>query len=678
MSQRILLADNSYTIRRIVELSFQDMENVELFSFENGANLKEKLLEIVPQIVLIDIKLPDFNGYEACRFINNEPSLNNTKILLMKGGFEPIDEDLLSDLNYEDIITKPFDSKLLENQVINLLKESDDVVPPPLSIPEELNIPSIPQEEIKDEEISIDSEINIGSDTFPESLPEFGEEDAMQDNNDGISFSDVKEELVEQSEEKPDINSASEILNETPTFEDDKIDFNNEIEDISGEGLLSEDVMDENKIVNNGAVFDEPEPSEEITQGSFEEPNDDNLAVGDEEENILNPFKESGVAETDEHDLKEHIKAHEEELGMDSLTVEEMRIKSDIENRNKGLDSDNDEFGTDSFGGLENKPSFDNISFEEDNKDSQVEDELREEKLSETEAEQKPNEEIDKSIFEVAEDILNDDVDMSHDNKEEDDSERPEGLFDKDNKESMFNESEEKEEKQEDVEQIEANVSQTDFSFGEMENSNIESETLEPKIEEQVDIPPELSETETALEQVEAKTEVDSEETILEQNISFGEVQSQNLEENILDANANEQVDLLQEKSETFTEPEKEDAGSQQNISFSDNSFDESNQQVSEPMSSDTPTLEHEILSEEKHAEPEQTEENNLIPNEEKIPAVKEETLNEDIDMKKIMNRVEEKLTVAVKEILWEIIPPLAEKIIKKEVEDLEKEIEEK
>ncbi len=51
----IVLADNSYTIRRIVELSFSDETDIELVTFENGLNLKEKLVELRPQIILVDI-----------------------------------------------------------------------------------------------------------------------------------------------------------------------------------------------------------------------------------------------------------------------------------------------------------------------------------------------------------------------------------------------------------------------------------------------------------------------------------------------------------------------------------------------------------------------------------------------------------------------------------------------
>jgi len=57
MSEKtILLADNSYTIRRIVELSFSEVEGIELVSFENSLNLKEQLLELINRRIHYDIK----------------------------------------------------------------------------------------------------------------------------------------------------------------------------------------------------------------------------------------------------------------------------------------------------------------------------------------------------------------------------------------------------------------------------------------------------------------------------------------------------------------------------------------------------------------------------------------------------------------------------------------------
>ncbi len=167
MSKKVIvLADNSYTIRRIVELSFSEIENIDIRSFENGSGIKEKLLQLNPAVVIVDIKLPEFNGYDVCRFINETPTLNRSRVFLMKGSFEPVDNDMIKNLKYEDIITKPFDSNALVSAVLKIVNREEAGIAAGLA--------------------------GEGPSTFPEDFPEI-ETGAAE--NEGISFSDIRGEM---------------------------------------------------------------------------------------------------------------------------------------------------------------------------------------------------------------------------------------------------------------------------------------------------------------------------------------------------------------------------------------------------------------------------------------------------------------------------------------------------
>jgi DNA-binding response OmpR family regulator len=160
----IVLADNSYTIRRIVELSFSEIENIEVRSFESGSGIKEKLLQMNPAVVIVDIKLPEINGYDICRFINETPALQQCRIFLMKGSFEPVDNEMIKNLKYEDIVTKPFDSNALVGTVMKIINREEAESPP----------------------------ANAGPSSFPEDFPEI--ETEVPDSED-ISFSDIRGEM---------------------------------------------------------------------------------------------------------------------------------------------------------------------------------------------------------------------------------------------------------------------------------------------------------------------------------------------------------------------------------------------------------------------------------------------------------------------------------------------------
>ncbi|MCK4888793.1 MAG: response regulator [Candidatus Aminicenantes bacterium] len=273
MKKNIVLADNSYTIRRIVELSFSDEEDIELVSYENGQDITDKLLELKPSVVLVDIKLPEMNGYEVCKFINESDELKNTKVFLIKGGFEPVDEEQLSGLKYEDFITKPFDSKALVITIKSIVDEPESE-PAPEPEPESTETIDIPS-------------------SMPEEISEISD---IMDKSDSIDFSDV------QSEGDPG-------------------------------GLMDTIVAPDSET----SIKEEVLPSEEITQGAGFGESEDKLSpdVGEEISNPFEDSagKSSEIEPVADEEaiIKENIRIQEEELEIGSLTMEEINIQKNID-----------------------------------------------------------------------------------------------------------------------------------------------------------------------------------------------------------------------------------------------------------------------------------------------------------------------------------------------------------
>jgi len=66
--RKLLLADDSITIQKVVALTFAD-EGVEVVAVSDGHEAIERLQVITPDIVLADVFMPEVNGYEVCRYI---------------------------------------------------------------------------------------------------------------------------------------------------------------------------------------------------------------------------------------------------------------------------------------------------------------------------------------------------------------------------------------------------------------------------------------------------------------------------------------------------------------------------------------------------------------------------------------------------------------------------------
>jgi len=107
--RKLLLADDSITIQKVVDLTFAD-EDVEVISVGNGREAIEKLNQIVPDVVLADVFMPEMTGYEVCEYIKRSDTLKHIPVVLLVGSFEPFDEAEARRVGADDILTKPFQS----------------------------------------------------------------------------------------------------------------------------------------------------------------------------------------------------------------------------------------------------------------------------------------------------------------------------------------------------------------------------------------------------------------------------------------------------------------------------------------------------------------------------------------------------------------------------------------
>jgi CheY-like chemotaxis protein len=146
--RKLLLADDSITIQKVVALTFAD-EGVEVVTVGDGHEAIEKLQGITPDIVLADVFMPEVNGYEVCRYIKENAKLKHIPVMLLVGSFEPFDEAEARRVGADDILTKPFQSiRRLIDKVGGLVgsKASDEATT--------AELPHVPEEDAAPEKLS--------------------------------------------------------------------------------------------------------------------------------------------------------------------------------------------------------------------------------------------------------------------------------------------------------------------------------------------------------------------------------------------------------------------------------------------------------------------------------------------------------------------------------------------
>ncbi len=112
MTPRILVADDSITIQKVVELTFSK-EDFQIIRALNGVEALAKAKESKPDIILLDIFMPEKNGYEVCESLRKDPQLKEVPIIFLVAAFEEFDKERSLRAGANDYVTKPFDSKQL-------------------------------------------------------------------------------------------------------------------------------------------------------------------------------------------------------------------------------------------------------------------------------------------------------------------------------------------------------------------------------------------------------------------------------------------------------------------------------------------------------------------------------------------------------------------------------------
>lgn len=131
----LLLADDSVTIRKVVEFTFAN-EDIEVVTAADAQSAMLKFVEVQPDIVLVDVGLPDVSGYQICEMIKNDDATKHLPVLLLVGSFEPFDQDEAERVGADGFLTKPFHStKDLVIRVNDLLGRSNGMEEAALAVP---------------------------------------------------------------------------------------------------------------------------------------------------------------------------------------------------------------------------------------------------------------------------------------------------------------------------------------------------------------------------------------------------------------------------------------------------------------------------------------------------------------------------------------------------------------
>lgn len=109
MAKTVLVADDSKTIRRVVEMTFEKT-GFEVVSTPSARDALERVPSANPAVVIADVAMADGDGYSLCTALKQQATTAHIPVILIAGASEPVDETKAQLAHADGHIKKPFDS----------------------------------------------------------------------------------------------------------------------------------------------------------------------------------------------------------------------------------------------------------------------------------------------------------------------------------------------------------------------------------------------------------------------------------------------------------------------------------------------------------------------------------------------------------------------------------------
>ncbi len=138
MSIRVLIAEDDANLRQGL-IDLLEGEGYTVFSAGDGQQALERFHEEAPDLVLLDVMMPELSGYNVCRQIRQHDS--RTPIIMLTAKGEEIDKVVGLELGADDYVTKPFGLHELRARIAAVLRRSRQNQQEPASnLPEQFHI----------------------------------------------------------------------------------------------------------------------------------------------------------------------------------------------------------------------------------------------------------------------------------------------------------------------------------------------------------------------------------------------------------------------------------------------------------------------------------------------------------------------------------------------------------
>ena len=120
--QRILIADDEPDILEISRIALESVGGFEVSVCSSGKKLLERLPDFQPDLVIVDVLMPDMTGPEVFEEIRRQPEFDAIPVIYLTGVIQEEELEDFRETGVADVILKPFDPMTLADRVNGVWK----------------------------------------------------------------------------------------------------------------------------------------------------------------------------------------------------------------------------------------------------------------------------------------------------------------------------------------------------------------------------------------------------------------------------------------------------------------------------------------------------------------------------------------------------------------------------
>ena len=118
---KVMVIDDEPDIVKLVKISLE-MANFEVIEAFSGKEALEKTQKVIPDIFLLDIMMPEMNGYEVCQRLKSQDRTRNVPVVMLTAKGQKGDVEQGLKVGADEYIIKPFDPYELGEQIHEILQ----------------------------------------------------------------------------------------------------------------------------------------------------------------------------------------------------------------------------------------------------------------------------------------------------------------------------------------------------------------------------------------------------------------------------------------------------------------------------------------------------------------------------------------------------------------------------